>query len=179
MTSNSVLKILRQTYFRDGWVGGVNWFAASLINIHDIDYLEEKYITKTTKDLFATRNIRQDEAITNLAKNFSPANKSWFAIITFFLRGVKKHNDDQHSQRYNLVFLQIVDIKHLDKGYPLLPLIWFLSVTSMFFLNLSIFANGLYHKINGLKTGPTGLKNKNNPLKMIKCMIYIFIDLQL
>lgn len=56
----------------------LNWFAASLINNQDIDYLEEKYITKTTKDLFATRNIRQD-----LAKNFSHANKSWFAIITF------------------------------------------------------------------------------------------------
>lgn len=68
-----------------GWGGGVglNWFAASLINIQDIDYLEEKIITKTTKDLFVTRNICDDEAITDLAKNFPHANKSWFAIITF------------------------------------------------------------------------------------------------
>lgn len=51
--------------------GGLNWFAASLINIQDIDYLEEKYITKTTKDLFVTRNICDDEAITDLVKNFA------------------------------------------------------------------------------------------------------------
>lgn len=64
-------------------MGLLNWFAASLINIQDIDYLEEKYITKTTKDLFATRNICEDEAITDLVKNFSHSNKSRFAIITF------------------------------------------------------------------------------------------------
>lgn len=64
----------------DGGGDGVvlNWFAASLINIQCINYLEEKYITKTTKDLFVTRNICDDEAITD------HANKSWFAIITFW-----------------------------------------------------------------------------------------------
>lgn len=60
-----------------------NWFAA--INFHDLNVDFLKNITaKIFEDWFAVRNIHDDKAFTNLAKNsrtkFSHTNKSWFTV---------------------------------------------------------------------------------------------------
>lgn len=60
-----------------------NWFAA--INFHDlnVDFRKNK-TAKIFEDWFAVRNIQDDKAFTNLAKNsrtkFSHTNKSWFTV---------------------------------------------------------------------------------------------------
>lgn len=75
----------RQLNFVMDWGGGGVKLVRGVFNQHSRYRLSRRkvYITKTTKDLFVTRNICDDEAITYLVKNFSHSNKSWFAKITF------------------------------------------------------------------------------------------------
>lgn len=61
-----------------------NWFAAINFCNLNVDYLKN-IVLKIFEDWFTATNIHNDEAFTNIAKNFLNANKSYDIIHNFIL----------------------------------------------------------------------------------------------
>lgn len=61
-----------------------NWFATINFCNLNVDYLKN-ILLKIFEDWFTATNIHNDEAFTNIAKNFPHANKSCFTILFIIL----------------------------------------------------------------------------------------------